>query len=239
MARLLRRSSSARLRLPLAAALLLGSGRAGAQILPISNYQVAVASASVTGLTCRRREFQMEYTKFVGRQYRYMAGGIFNSNPDPRIFAIGLFGMILMVPVAVLAVPGDLLAAPWRRECDFELRTQGKLVGWAGLKASEAAIAAEGRSLVTPGSEDVAEPVYRLSRSSTTTDAQGRFSLAVPGRVGRSSTFLLGWTVDSRPSGVMSLEQRGSIFILSEPEPEFGSSLDAFSPIEIKPEKKP
>ena len=56
-----------------------------------------------------------------------------------------------MAPLAVLAVPADLLAAPWRRECDFDLQVEGRLAGWAGSAAAGGErLSVQGRGLVEP-----------------------------------------------------------------------------------------
>jgi len=221
----------------IAAAGVLGSWQPCHGILPTSDIRVKVSSASVTGLACRRRNFEMEYAKDVGRRYRHIARMTFTRNPDPRVVAMGLLAMVMMAPVAVLAVPADLAAATFRQECDFNFQARGTLLGWAGATAGQAQLAARGMILVSPGIEDVSQPVYTLSRASATADAQGHFSISVPGRVGRSRDFELQWLVNALPSGTMSLRKRGGTFILSEPEQEFGSAIEDTPPIAIQPQR--
>ncbi|MCX5795236.1 MAG: hypothetical protein NTY77_07075 [Elusimicrobia bacterium] len=221
--------------LGLAAALLLGTPLHGETLLPTSNVRVQVSSAGVTGLDCRRRAFRMEFSRDIGLRYRSVAGQMFNRNVDPYTLVRGFFALILMAPLAVLAPPADLVAAPWRRECGFDLWVQGRLRGWAGSSVADAPLGAEGASMAEAGVEDIVAPRYVLTRATATADGEGRFAVSLPGRVGPSPQFELRWLVDSLPSGKMSLRKRGSRFILSEPEPEFGSSADTMAPLEIQP----
>ncbi|MBI4676573.1 MAG: hypothetical protein HY748_03220 [Elusimicrobia bacterium] len=222
------------MKLSLAAGLLLSSyGHCHGQAS--SGIRVEVSSAAVSGVDCRMRDFQMEYTKAMGLSYRQMAGMTFTKDPDPRDVAMGLAAMIAMAPLTVLAVPADLLSAPFRRECDFGFRAQGRLIGWAGTPTGSVELAIEGRSLVSPGQEGAAEPAYHITRSSAAADAEGRFDISVPGRVGRGRGFEVHWLVGNRPSGAMSLRKRGRSFVLSEPEPEFGTGLETIEPIVIRP----
>ena len=218
-------------------AALVAVGRPGWALEPTSNVRVEISSASVTGLDCRRRPFQMEWTQGIGQRYRRMAGETFTRNPDPRYLVMGLFGMIIMAPLAVLAVPADLAAVLLRRQCEFDLRLQGRLTGWAGGAVGGERLVLEGRALVEPGLEDFSEPRYLLSRSTGTADAEGRFVLSLPGRVGRSPAFEMRWLVEDRESGLMSLRKHGGRFSLSEPEPEFGAEEQTMQPIEIRPSR--
>ncbi|MBI5881883.1 MAG: hypothetical protein HZB91_02085 [Elusimicrobia bacterium] len=202
---------------------------------PSSGIRVEISSAAVTGVDCRMRDFKMEYTKGMGRSYRHMAGMTFTSDPDPRHLATGIGAMIAMVPLTVLAVPADVLSAPLRRECDFRFRAQGQLKGWAGTPARSAELAIEGRALVSPGEEDVSEPVYDIIRSSAVADTEGRFDISVPGRIRLGRDFEVHWFVAGRPSGSMTLRKRFNTFVLSEPESEFGTGIETIEPIVIHP----
>ena len=226
------------MRFRLAAALLCCLCRPCRALGPTSDLRVALSSAQVTELSCRRRDFKMEYTKEVGSTYRNMARWTFVKDPDPRTIVLGLVAMALTTPIMVLAVPADLVAIPFRHECQFEFQAQGGLYGWAGQAAGRSEIIGEGGNLLSPGVEGESRPEYFVSRSSTTSDEHGRFSIALKGRVGRSPEFNLRWLVNSLPSGLMSLRKEGGDFVLSEPEPEFGSSVDIAEPIVIRPERK-
>ena len=226
------------LRLAIAAALLLGPCRPCRALQPTSDVRVTVTNARVTGLSCRRRAFKMEYTKDVALAYRHLARWTFVSDPDPRTVALGLLAMILTTPVMALAVPSDLVAGAFRRECRFEFQAQGALLGWAGRTAGRSEIVGQGANIISPGVEGESRPDYFVSRSSTTSDEQGRFSIALEGRVGRSPEFELRWLVDSLGSGLMSLRKEGGVFVLSEPEAEFGSSVQTSEAIVIRPQRK-
>ena len=209
-------------------------------IEPVSNFRIEVASASVTGLECRRRPFRMEWTRGVGRRYGRTAVEGFARSPDLRTVSLGICAMVLMAPLAVLEVPADLLAAPWRRECDFDLQVEGRLAGWAGSPvAGGERLSVQGRGLLEPGVEDYLPPRYQFSSGTAAADEAGRFSVSLPGRVGRSPAFDLRWLVEGRPSGTMTLRQSGGRFRLSEPEPEFGSSDAVMTPLEIRPSRGP
>jgi hypothetical protein len=218
-------------------AALVAAGRPGWALEPTADVRVEISSAAVLGLDCRRRAFDMEWTRGIGQRYRKMAGETFTRNPDPRALAMGFFGMIMMAPLAALAVPADLIAAPLRRECDFNLQVQGRLAGWAGSTVGGERLAAEGRSLLEPGLEEFSAPRYLLTRSTAAADEAGRFVLSVPGRIGRSSEFELRWLVDGRSASAMSLRKHGGGFSLSEPEPEFGVGAQTMETIDIRPSR--
>ena len=94
------------------AALLLAALAAAAPcraIEPASNFRIEVASAAVTGLECRRRPFRMEWTRGVGQRYSRTAAEGFARSPDLRTVSLGICAMVLMAPLAVLAVPATLV----------------------------------------------------------------------------------------------------------------------------------
>jgi hypothetical protein len=177
----------------------------------------------------------MEWTRDVGLRYSKAAAESFTRDPDPRAAALGVFAMVLMAPLAVLAVPADLAASPWRRECDFELRVEGRLAGWAGSPVGGERLAVQGRGLVDPGLDEYLAPRYLVSAATATVAEGGGFALSLPGRVGRSPAFELRWLVEGRSSGLMTLRKRGGRFRLSEPEPEFGASDLTMAPLDIRP----
>ncbi|MBI5241360.1 MAG: hypothetical protein HY926_12880 [Elusimicrobia bacterium] len=218
----------------LAALLAAGPARA---IEPTSNTRVVVSTAAVTGLECRRRPFRMEWTRDIGLRYRKAAAESFSRDPDLRTVTFGLAAMILMAPLAVLAAPADLVAAPWRRVCEFDVYLEGGLAGWAGSGVGGERLSLQGRSLVEPGVPEYLAPRYLVSGSTATADDAGRFALSLPGRVGRNPVLELGWLVDGRPSGVMTLRKSGGRFVLSEPEPEFGAGEQTMAPLEINPRR--
>jgi len=223
---------------PAAGALLLlcwvpASGQA-----PISDIHVEVASARITDLSCRRRAFEMEFAKSIGQSYRTLGRGMLTSDWDPRPFALGLFGMVIMAPLAVLSAPADLVAAPFRRDCGFQLDAQASLVGWAGARAGGAEVVARGSNLAAPGVEGASKPLYYVVTATAAADEQGRFSISIPGRVGRSSDFDVAWLVKGLPSGTLNVHKGVGVFVLSEPEPEFGSGVHAMEPVEVRPERK-
>ncbi|MBI5624097.1 MAG: hypothetical protein HY924_09980 [Elusimicrobia bacterium] len=171
----------------------------------------------------------------MGRSYKQMSRMTFNADPDPRYIGLGLAAMVIMAPLTVLAVPADLAATPFRRQCGFEFHAEGKLKGWAGAPAGGKELEVQLKSLVGPGVENVKEPSYIITRSSTTSDEHGRFELKVAGHLPRAAKIEVHWLVDGLPSGLMYLRKRGGKFVLSEDEPEFGTGLETIEPIVIKP----
>ena len=220
------------------ALLLAGLPPCQAQTEPISDIRVVVGTAAVTGLDCRSRSFDMELTRSVGRGFKTMGRSMITEGLDPRPIIAGFLAIVVMTPMIVLAVPADLVAAPFRRECSFDFRAEGFLARWAGQVTGEQLVAVEGRNALDPGAEEVSAPSWYIARSSTTSDEGGRFSLVLPGHVGRSPDYDLAWTAKGLPSGRMRLSKSFGKFVLSEPEPEFGSSVEPLEPVEIVPEKK-
>ncbi|MFA6316257.1 MAG: hypothetical protein WC943_02475 [Elusimicrobiota bacterium] len=200
-----------------------------------SAYRVVVSSAQVTGLDCRGRKLAMEHTKGMSRSYKTMSANTFVRDPDPRYFAMGLASMVAMVPLTVLAVPADLLSAPFRRECSFEFSASGRLAGWAGRPAGGVEVILESHAAASSDAEEGRTAGFVVSRATTTTDAQGGFELSIPGRVGRGGAMGLQWLASGLPSGRMTLRKRFGSLILSEPESEFGASLETMEPLVIRP----
>lgn len=212
--------------------------RAESYILPVSDVRVRIDTASVSGLACSGRPFGMEYTRSVGRSYRYMAQGVFTRDPDPRSVIMGLLAMVVMIPIVVLSVPADLVAAPFRRQCSFDFRAEATLMRPRGPGEIALPVTLEARNLLDPGVEGVAAPTWFVSIASAAADANGRFAIGLPGKVGRSPEFELGWSVKGLRSGGMRLSRSGKDFLLVEPEEdsEIGASFETPPPLVIKPE---
>jgi len=211
--------------------------RSESYILPVSDVRVHIDTASVTGLSCSGRPFGMEYTRSVGRSYRYMAQGVFTRDPDPRSIIMGLVAMVVMLPIVVLSVPADLVAAPFRRQCSFDFRAEATLTRPRGPEDVELPVTLEARNLLDPGVEGVAAPTWFVSIASAAADAGGRFTLGLPGKVGRSKELELGWSVKGLRSGGMRLSRSGKDFLLTEPEEdsEIGASFETPPPLVIHP----
>jgi len=208
------------------------------EVEPTSGVHIELSSAAVTGLDCRRREFAFEQTVGLARRVKGISHGMVTEGLDPRPLVMGALSILLTSPFFILAAPADLVSGPFRRECTFEARVEGGLAKWAGQTVGETELTAEGRTLLTPGVEGVAAPTFFVSRSSTTSDARSKFSLSIPGKVGRSKDFSILWRVKGLSAGTLVLHKQGGTFILSEPEAEFGSGAYESQPIVIRPEKK-
>ncbi|MBI3547628.1 MAG: hypothetical protein HY078_01110 [Elusimicrobia bacterium] len=227
----------------LLAALLLAAAAvrpAGAQtdVMPISDVQVRVSSASVKELDCHMRPFSMEYTRGVGRSYRKISREMIVEGYDPRPIAVGVFAMIVMVPFAILSPLGDLVVAPMRRECDFVVEVQGGLSRWAGQPPESARVAVQTRNVLDPGVQGVAPPVFFSRDLAAAADGNGRFSLSIPGHVGSDANYEMHWAVNGLESGAVVLTKAGGRFVLAEPEAAFGSPVQTLDPIEIIPARK-
>ena len=210
---------------------------ASAQIEAPSGIHVAVATAAVRSLDCRRRPFAWENTRSVAQRYKAVGGQMVTEGLDPRPIVMGVFASVLMAPVMVAAVPAALLAGPFRKTCSFTLRLEGTLDEWAGQKRADAAYVLEGASLVAPEVENVSKPVWDLFRATGTSDAAGRYAVALPARVGRTKELGLRWRVNDQPAGQMLLRKNGGRFVLSEPDPGFGVGAAEMQPVLIEPEK--
>lgn|GEM_PF-5571323 len=214
------------------------AARPSLAILPSSDMRVAVSSASITELDCKRRPFQMELTRSIGQSYKYMALGTFSHDPDPRAILMGVFAMIVMVPMAVLAVPADLFAAPFRRQCSFDLRMEADLEGWGGRESNAVPVALDARNLLSPGIEGFIAPQYFTAASSASADSQGRFSISIPGKVGRSKYLELGWLINNQTGNLLRLSKSGDEFLLSEEESDIGPLFEPPPPLVIHPAAK-
>ena len=127
---------------------LLAAAPAAAQIEPPSSIRVVVSSAQITGLDCRRRPFAWEMTRGTGRWYRYMAGSMITEGLDPRPIVMGVVSAVMLTPVFIASVPADLISAPFRKSCSFELKLDGKLSEWAGRPTGSAPFEAEAVNLL-------------------------------------------------------------------------------------------
>jgi hypothetical protein len=206
-------------------------------IAPTSSVHVRIDEARVKDLDCRGRGFKFEMTKHSARHFPYMAKATFRDT-DPRSILVGVFSMILLVPVTVVSVPADLVAIPFRRECDFTLEVDGTLQEWAGRTVPNKPVSLKGRNLIGKGVQGVAPPRVFESKAASTSDANGRFSIALDGHVGGDKTLSVRWGVDSREANSMALTKSGGSFIFSEEDPGFGTGVHENPTREIVPEKK-
>ncbi|TPW17723.1 MAG: hypothetical protein FD126_3587 [Elusimicrobia bacterium] len=211
---------------------------ASAQVEAPSGIHVGVSSAAVTGLACERRPFVWENTKTVARRYKVVGGQMITEGLDPRPIVMGVFASVLMAPVMVAAVPADLLSGPFRKTCSFTLRLEGTLDEWAGQKRRDTDYVIEAASLLEPEVENVSKAKWDLFRATGTSDAAGRFAVAIPARIGRTKELGLRWRVNEQPAGQMLLQKNGRSFVLSEPDPGFGVGAAEMQPILIEPDAK-
>ncbi|MFH1725371.1 MAG: hypothetical protein ABII00_12230 [Elusimicrobiota bacterium] len=221
----------------IAAALMPAPRHAAADITAPSGLRVDISQAQVMELACSRRRFSMEFTKSNAGWFPYMTRKTFHSGIDPQGLVMGIVSTILLVPITVLSVPTDLVAAPFRRECTFKLRMSGALVGWAGTDAPDVPVGAEARNLISKGVPEVSAPAHFSSSAETVSDDTSRFSIELGGYVGKSKDVNISWTVKGQPASQMQLSQKGDHFILHELDPGFGVGIHEMEPMTIIPTK--
>lgn len=207
-------------------------------ITPTSSIRVAINDARVTDLACSRRSAKFEATGHTARHFPYMYRNTFGGEMDPRQLAVGIFATLLLVPVTVAAVPLDLLAMPFRRECDFTLTVDGKLEEWAGRAMPHLAVGLEGRNLLSKGVEGIRAPQVFRAEAQATADADARFSISIKGHVGGSKEFVVVFSVAGRPANSLTLRKSGGVFLLEEQDPGFGTGVHENETREIRPGKK-
>lgn len=225
--------------LPLLLAAALMPRPASAAELPPSGIRVVVSSAAVTQYECRRRAFAWEDTQGVGSWMRSATRGMRAGGDLPSVIQGGL-ATLIMAPMYVLAVPADLVSAPFRRTCTFQVELAGKLSEWAGMAPTGAvSLEAEGMNLLADEVPGVRKPKWAVSKASTTTDAQGVYALSLPGQVGAVSSLAIAWRIKGEPGGQLLLEKKGGVFVLSEPDPGFGVGASDMEDMTIEPVRKP
>ena len=216
---------------------LLAALPAAAQVEATSSVRVEVASAALRGYECRKRPFAMENTRTLGRWYRYMGGEMVTEGWDPRPIVAGVFSAALLTPLYILAVPSDLVAAPFRRTCTFTLSLEGKLSEWAGGSVAGTPLELQAANQLSDEIPNVQKPAFATFSAAAATDASGRYAIAIPGQVGRSPALAMRWKVKGQPSGELLLEKKGGTFVLSEPDPGFGVGARDMDPILLYPER--
>ncbi|MBI3297152.1 MAG: hypothetical protein HYZ75_03245 [Elusimicrobia bacterium] len=219
----------------LLAFLLLASRPAAAQVEPTTSVRVEVSTAQILGLDCSRRPFAWENTKATGRWYRYIAGQAVTEGLDPRPMLMSVVSAVILTPVYIASMPADLLAAPFRKDCSFTLKLEGKLAEWAGMSAGALPLEAEAVTLLSAEVPGVKKAEYAVFKSSTTSAADGRYSIAIPAAFSRVQTLAVKWRVKGMPGGQLQLDKKGRRFILSEPDPGFGVGGSEMEPLVIEP----
>lgn len=208
---------------------------AAAQVEPTTSIRVIVSSAQVLNLDCSRRPFAWENTKSTGRWYRYLAGQSITEGLDPRPLLMAALTAVILTPVYIASVPADLLGAPFRKNCSFTLRLDGKLAEWAGMSPGALPLEAEASNLLSPEVPGVKKPEWTVHKASAMASADGLFTIAIPGSIARMSTLAVSWRVNGQPGGQLLLEKKGKRFMLSEPDPGFGVGATEMEPILIDP----
>ena len=208
-----------------------------AQDIPDSSIRVQFEAAEVVDLRCSRRPFRMENTRATVEYFPYFSRNMFTSGLDLRPLVMGLFSSILLVPLTLAAVPIDLVAAPFRRDCVFSARIHGSLAQWAGGKVPGMELSAEASNLKRKGVEGIREPEIFSTRSAVLSDAEGRFSIPLSGEIGRYKALDIVWKVGGRPAGMARLSKQGGTFVLAEDEAGFGTGVYDNPSIVITPGK--
>ena len=125
-----------------------------------------VASKSV------HRPFSWQTTKSASGWVRIFADAF---GPDPAADVIGFFGMIVTVPLTIVAVPVDVVAAPLRRSRIIRLRVVGVAVdsNRTPFRKTKLTVAVKAKY---PESDVLSYPLYSRSVSGETDD-EGRVDI--------------------------------------------------------------
>ncbi|MFH2203359.1 MAG: hypothetical protein ABIJ96_09615 [Elusimicrobiota bacterium] len=220
-----------------AAAVLLAAHPVAAEILPPSSAHVRIEKAEIEELDCSRRPFQMENTKAVSGYFPYMSDQISASGWHPHSIVMGVLGMLLLVPMTVIAAPTDLIAGPFRRRCTFKLKLTGAVVEWAGKPVSGAAVGFTASNLLRQGIQGRSRPTYVVFDAAAVTAADGKFEIATGCSVGRDKALVMFWQIKDRKAGQMRLEKKGGSFLLSQPDAGFGVGSYEMQDLNILPKK--
>ncbi len=205
-------------------------------ITPTSDAHVRLLAARITELNCSRRSSKFEATKHSANHFPYMKRNTFNRGVDPRSMLVGIFSIVMLVPVTIVSVPVDVFSMPFRKECDFELTIDGKLQAWAGRPTPNMPVALEGANLLKKGIEGVSVPKFFRTRGTATSNKESLFSITLKGHVGSSKELMLRFFIDGRKANSLVLRKSGKIFLLAEEDPGFGTGVHTNETLEIVPE---
>ncbi len=217
----------------------LAAGPAAAEITPPSSSHVKIETAEIYDFVCSRRPFKMEKTRDITRQFSHMGRQVSKSKWHPHSIILGIAGTIILIPMTVLAVPVDLVSAPFRKECRFTLKVVGGIDEWAGRAVPDVEVRLGGRTILKKGIPEQSRPVFHNTEASAITDQDGRFALEIAGKTVISKHFALLWVIDRRPAGKMDLVRHGKTFTLSELDPGFGVGVQEMEPLLIEPKAAP
>ena len=207
-------------------------------IKPTSSVHVSIKNAWVNELDCSGRGTAFETTSHSARHFPYMSRTTFSGDVDPRQMLVGIFSMILLVPITVISVPIDLVAMPFRRECDFNLTIEGQLQEWAGRTAQNKPVGILGNNLLRKGIQGVSVPkIFKASGKAMSND-KGIFTISVDGHVGSSKEYHLRFSVNDLVANSLVLRKTGKVFLLEEQDPGFGTGVHENESREIQPEMK-
>ncbi len=124
-------------------------------------------------------------------------------------FSMGLAGLALTAPVAVLAVPLDLVASPFRRRHFVRYQLRARIVGETGSPAAGVEIVSETAGFRKTIDDDPGHRVFR-STAAATTDADGWFELGGNAFFGPNRDFSVALSLKEppQPLGKLNFERR-------------------------------
>jgi hypothetical protein len=166
-----------------------------------------------------------------------MGKQVASSGWHPHSIFLGILGTVILLPMTVLAVPTDLAAAPFRKECRFTLGLTASPVEWAGRGLSGIPVELLTQNMLQSGVPNISTPKFFNSHASAMSNQDGLFNIQVSGFVGRNKRMGLLWKVKGHPGGTMRLTKEGKKFVLSEVDPGFGVGAQEMAPMQITPGK--
>ena len=210
---------------------------ARADIMPPASARIDVQKAEIRDLACSRRRFKLENTRSSARWFPYMGKQVSSSGWHPHSILLGMLGTVMLLPITVLAVPTDLVAAPFRKECSFSLALTASPVEWAGRGLPDIPVVLLSQNTLETGVPDVFTPRFFTSDASAVSGEKGLFDIDIRGYVGRDKRLGLLWKVKGHPGGTMRLTRDGNEFVLTEVDPGFGVGAQEMAPMRISPGK--
>lgn len=127
----------------------------------------------------------------------------------PQGFSLGLAGLALTAPVAVLAVPLDLVAGPFRRRHFVRYQLRARLVGETGSPLPGAEVLAKTAGHRKTIDDSAGQPIFQ-STAAATSDADGWFELSGDAFFGPNREFSLTLSLKEppQPLGKLAFERR-------------------------------
>lgn len=145
-----------------------------------------VRAVHIVQTTKAGRPFRWESTRAT-KDFAWESGAAV-ANGKPGSVMVGSLGVLASVPLAVVAAPYDLIAAPFRHKTNVQFEVKGRIVDAAGAPAKSATLSAESVGYHGSGQEDEANQVFRTEYIGKTDD-EGNFAMTAEGSFGPNDQF--------------------------------------------------